>query len=232
MGRAAGRYGIRARLWDKSISDDLDLTLLKNINLLCSEAKANKLIAVMIAIECRSWGIARHRTNVIRSRAEPWGVSEPIKPFSDNDWEALKSGNLQARRILKLINYIHVLGVPWAVENPVSSILWWVPGFLKLANDPKVYVKMVDQCAFGTPWRKRTRLMFGNCDYADISLCDQHVCSGRGLCSFSNKRHVELEGKRMTAQAQTYPPRLSQLLAKILCSNAVYNRACSYSINS
>ncbi|CAK0901265.1 unnamed protein product [Prorocentrum cordatum] len=37
--------GIRARLWDKSISDSLDLTVLKNIKLLCSEAKSNKLVA-------------------------------------------------------------------------------------------------------------------------------------------------------------------------------------------
>ncbi|CAK0816207.1 unnamed protein product, partial [Prorocentrum cordatum] len=87
---------------DASVFDALDLTLLKNIQLLCSEAKARKLVAAMIAIE---------------------------------------SGNLQAQRILKFIRYIHALGIPWAVENPNTSILWWVPGYLALAKDPKVSVK-------------------------------------------------------------------------------------------
>eukprot|EP00959_Pyramimonas_sp_CCMP1952_P060919 1272484-Pyramimonas_sp.AAC.1 len=104
--------------------------------------------------------------------------------------EALRTGNLQARRILKLITYIHVLGIPWAVENSSTSLLWWVPGFLQFAKDPRVYVKTFDQCAFGTPWRKRTQLMFGNCDPIDVTMCGKYVCHGRGQCCFSGKPHV------------------------------------------
>ncbi|CAK0886357.1 unnamed protein product [Prorocentrum cordatum] len=55
---------------------------------------------------------------------DPSAIAPPVIPSS-------------ARRILKLIRYIHALGIPWAVENPATSLLWWVPGFIQFANDPK-----------------------------------------------------------------------------------------------
>eukprot|EP00959_Pyramimonas_sp_CCMP1952_P335262 7020182-Pyramimonas_sp.AAC.1 len=67
--------------------------------------------------------------------------------------------------------------------------------------------------------------MFGNCDEIDVSLCDQYVCDGPGVCQFSKKRHVELEGRKMTSKAQVYPPTFSHLLADIWCSGCVHGRA-------
>ncbi|CAK0813206.1 unnamed protein product [Prorocentrum cordatum] len=58
---------------------------------------------------------------------DPSAIAPPVIPSS-------------ARRILKLIRYIHALGIPWAVENPATSLLWWVPGFIQFANDPKVRI--------------------------------------------------------------------------------------------
>ena len=74
--------------------------------------------------------------------------------------------------------------------------------------------------------------MFGNCDPADVGLCDQRACHSRGVCAYSRRNHVELEGRAMTSKAQTCPARLSQLLAQILCAKAGHQRCQDYSINS
>ena len=75
VGRAAGRRGTRARLWDLSVFKSLDLTDDKKIRYLCSDVKTGKIIVAMVALERRSWGLARHRANAVRSRAEPWGCN-------------------------------------------------------------------------------------------------------------------------------------------------------------
>merc|ERR1740121_2849238 len=54
---------------------------LENIGYLRADARAGEIAAAMIAIECRSWGVARNRTHVIRSRSEPRGVAQPRELF-------------------------------------------------------------------------------------------------------------------------------------------------------
>ena len=75
---------------------------------------------------------------------------------------------------------------------------------------------LLDQCAFGTAWRKRTRVMYVHLNLDVLSRCK---CTGRGLCSFSHQPHRALEGKTpsgafWTKIAEPYPPRLSSALAK------------------
>ena len=133
----------------------------------------------MIALTCISWSIARNRTNTIRSRAEPYGVSNPRKPISDNDSARLLEGNLQLRRISVLIRVLLQYGIPWILENPDPSTVFWTDELREFANDPMAESITIDQCAFGTPWRKRTRLSCGNCDSIDLDAWAQYRCRGK-----------------------------------------------------
>ena len=77
---------------------------------------------------------------------------------------------------------------------------------------------------FGTPWRKRTHLLYFHCDMNAMKI---HKCTGKqGVCSFTGEEHVQLsfdterEGKRkapLTEEAQEYPPALCNILAEGFC---------------
>eukprot|EP00959_Pyramimonas_sp_CCMP1952_P234357 4896943-Pyramimonas_sp.AAC.1 len=62
------------------------------------------------------------------------------------------------------------------------------------------------------PWRKRTRIVSV---HVDLSRCSR-LCTGRGICSYSKKPHVELSGKSngvfRTLVAEPYPRALCNAL--------------------
>ena len=104
------------------------------------------------------------------------------------------------------------LGVLIWIENPDSSWFWKQPGALSWDGLLKKYGPMlgdfrIDQCAFGTPWRKRTRFRT-NC----------HLAHQRVLCR-CQKKHVVLRGRckvrkqNFTKIAESYPSALCSTLA-------------------
>ena len=52
-------------------------------------------------------------------------------------------------------------GVPFALEYPASSFVWQAPEVKWLLAQPGVDMVIVDICYWGTPWRKRTAVVFG-----------------------------------------------------------------------
>ena len=100
------------------------------------------------------------------------------------------------------------LGLPFWVENPDTSWIWRYGRFPALLDAPTTGLLRVDFCAFGTPWRKRTRVL------TNIgALIDNKVlCPG---C----KSHLLLRGrcktKRMswTKVAEPYPAGFAAFLA-------------------
>ena len=82
---------------------------------------------------------------------------------------------------------------------------------------------VVDFCCFGTAWRKRTKLVFGNLGDGDLGafLGERRMCTGKhGKCSFSGKKHIHLQGGARTTRAGRYPERLCTLLAQSLASRS------------
>ena len=132
MGGESSRYGMPAHYWDIRYGNDYDLGSWPVVKRIVKEAKRGRLQCAMIAICCAPWSIARNRTNVIRSRLEPFGLSVPHKVFSANDMASLALGNRQARCLVYMRNEFNKLKIPVIVENPQSSYLWAVPGLQKL----------------------------------------------------------------------------------------------------
>ena len=231
VGRAAaGRYKTPSHIYDINKGVAYDLTDNKVLRRLERDALKGRLVAAMLATPCTSWSVARNRTNVIRSRFEPWGVRHPPKPISAKDSESLRLGNLTMRSTLRLIKLFTRLGIPWALENPFSSNMWWVPALRKYWESGKAQLIVVDQCAWGRPWRKRTRILISGCDAQDIAALERRHCSGHRVCSYSGKPHVQLTGsgpggKPMTLHAQEFPQGLSSMLARILLGELLHRRA-------
>ena len=72
----------------------------------------------------------------------------------------------------------------------------------------------VDFCAGGSPFRKRTRLLFIHCGNPDPAWLR---CQGKqGCCSFSEKKHLHISGRQgqtwMSKLAEPYPLRIAAFI--------------------
>ena len=229
VGRAVEESGMASRWLEISHGPTGDMTCPKVMRRLAQDAVRGLLISCMMAIVCTSWTTARNRTNTIRSRAEPWGVAHPRKPLSDLDVGRLREGNDQVRKLLKFLKLLHRLRIPWCIENPANSVLWWVPQLRRYLNCRRVNEVVVDQCSFGRPWRKRSRLWFGNCDAVDVEALETCRCEGKQRCSFSAKKHIQLtgtapNGKAWTVLAQAFPKKMCSRIAHILLQKVIDRR--------
>ena len=107
------------------------------------------------------------------------------------------------------------LNIPVALENPSTSWLWSLPCIQRIMQLNNVQITVVDYCAYGKPWRKRTTIM--SC-HVPTERFTNHVCHGRGTCEYSGRPHVQLKGqdhtgKFLTKIAEPYPSSLSSQLA-------------------
>ena len=229
MGKRWRRRGFVARFFDIIYGEEFDLTQLPTIRRLQADARAGELLGCMIAITCRSWSTARNRTNVLRSKTEPWGLSQPYRPWSEKDPERLAEGNLQLTRILPLLRTLVECGIPFAFENPHSSLVWYTPEIQAIAQHKDASFVVVDQCAWRRPWRKRTRLLCFGLDSADVEYLSSFRCLGKQRCTYTGQRHVQLTGSDphgvpWTARAQEFPKGLARFLADAIAAPALLRR--------
>ena len=222
VAREATRCGLRGRLWDTSVAPHLDVTLRSTWNVLRCDAASRQLRAVMLAPECKSWSTMQFLATPVRSQSSPWGVPGLAPPRL----LAVQRGNTLMRASLKLIRMLLRFHVPFALEHPGRSLFWATSEAQALERHPAVQSVVIDQCAFGTRWRKRTRIMFGFCDGLDLDALATRRCRTSGVCAHTGRPHVHLIGTapgssvKLTAIAQTYPASLAQNIATILVAAA------------
>ena len=107
-----------------------------------------------------------------------------------------------------------LLVVIFSIENPLGSLMWETPSMGQLIWNARAWWVDLDQCAFGAPSRKPTRLILSN-QRMQRSL--HKTCPG-------NHVHEVLKGKVYSEQfkkvvyrtklAQEYPWKLCQTMAK------------------
>ena len=112
--------------------------------------------------------------------------------------------------------------VPWILENPHGSKMWFVPHLISIARRQTVHLRVADFCQYGKRWRKRTRFLCGGLDPLDTHRL-QRMCRGRHTCSRTGKPHFHLSGSTpqgipWTRVAQPYPAPLCHALAHALAS--------------
>ena len=210
------------------------MTREKNLRYLSTCLRDGTLLGIMLAPICASWSQARHRTNVIRSYEHPWVLPEHlrVKPFSDNDVKALNIGNATMAAAFRLAKVAHRSGTPWILENPFTSICWQTEEARSLKRSEGVFFVVVDFCAFGTNWRKRTGLLMGNVDVADVESLARCKCGGIGRCQYTGRAHIQLTGSDPTGipwtkRAEPYPTRLATRMANMLLHKALTQRMVS-----
>lgn len=123
-------------------------------------------------------------------------------------------GNNLARFSFRVFKLCVLFEVPVALENPSTSRLWLLPMVRRLLKNNNASFVTTDYCQDGTPWRKRTKVLFAHVDLSQFG----RLCTGRrGICSRSLQCHVQLvgslNGQFLTLIAQPYPKNFCRRVA-------------------
>lgn len=218
-------FGLCRKKWEISRGSEFDLTSRWVLKKIQKDINARLVIAAMLAPPCSSFSVARDRTAVIRTKAVRWGL--PYDQLSPTDYIKVQTGNRCFKAALQIVQWLDQLRIPWILENPATSKCWRLPPLQKLERSPHVVCVLADFCQYGCAWRRRTKLMCGNLDSQDVDRLHR-LCTGRGLCSRTQKSHFQLTGSNRqgipwTRVAQPYPAGLCKDVAFSLTSPSHYN---------
>lgn len=139
----------------------------------------------------------------VRSSERPEGLENVSAAMK----EKIKVGNAMASWLAGFVDAALALKMVVWIENPAGSFLWLLSSWKKVIAKHNLQCFYTDYCAWGAPWRKRTRF-YGNFAAAGLKL----LCSCR-------KRHIQLRGFSRqhgvcwTKAAEAYPHSLSRFLA-------------------
>jgi hypothetical protein len=148
--------------------------------------------------------------------------------LSSADMMKVRAGNRLARRVAELQQICLRMGIAGGEENPATSWLWKLPSRQRLLGQVGVTSLNIDYCAFGRPFRARTKLCLWHCRPPDALI--EAKCKGRGVCSFSGRPHECLQGVAKhegfrTRRKSAYPQKLATLLASYLVEGFLRNQS-------
>ena len=149
----------------------------------------------------------------LRSHEQPLGL-----PHLDPENEAMVFlGNLFLQRSCMACLAVYLHGGDFSIENPEFSLMWSTPDIIELKRLTKAWLVDFDQCFFGAPSVKPTRLLVSHQGFDAL----HHRCPG-------GHRHEQLKGKvwsdffgrwvYRTKLAQVYPVALCTQLVRIISS--------------
>ena len=217
VGKAGRALGFAAHLFDKELGpagDILDAGVVRGLK---HDILRDKILAAMLAPTCRSWSLPYNATKFARSSEHPWGRPD----LEESTAATVADDNALMTSCLGIIHALQRRGVPWALEHPLGSRFWHTSEVAALLAQRGVRLVELDQCQYGTIWRKATRLLLGNCDDEDAERLQLRCCARGKVCSRTCRPHQVLEGAgpggvRWTRIAQVYPQRLARDLAYVL----------------
>ncbi|CAE7270722.1 unnamed protein product [Symbiodinium sp. CCMP2592] len=183
---------------DQDLDND---TVQKMIELLL---RAQVFLSFGASPPCSSFSRAVHPP--WRSRAHPRG----LPGLGRVAFVKVTKGNRQADWVAHILRAFRANsdGHFW-IEGPDGSFMWLLAGFAEFAPAVSPSTLRVDQCRFGTRWRKRTR----------FAVCDSSALAGERLFCNCSRPHLVLRGRAApdhrswTSIAQAYPRPLAELVA-------------------
>ena len=220
VSRAIRTLGFRTREWELNSGGHCDLTDRSVLMKIREDIFALLILGAMLAPPCSSFSPARDRTMVVRNRQYPWGLPE----LPDHELLKVRIGNQCFESALRIIKWLDSKKLPWILENPHCSKAWYLPPLQRLQKAKHTHVVVTDFCCYGTRWRKRTRLLCGNMEDADLMRLHR-LCRGPpGICEHTGRPHFHLTGSNRhgtpwTRVAQPYPSKLCHHLAYALTAH-------------
>ena len=172
-------------------------------------------------VRCSDWPCARRsalpsvssgQIVVPHKRIQDGQMFGGQKPSSPH----IQSRNQQFKRVIIFIRDLQKLEIPWILFHPLSSHVWSTSPVCLLEEQHRSHSIIFDQCAFGTPWKRRTKLIAVNCNYESILSLAEYSCEGHDVCP-SVGPHIQLHGsdlsgRQFTARCKVLPHRLCSKL--------------------
>ncbi|HIG85417.1 MAG TPA: hypothetical protein EYQ25_00045 [Planctomycetes bacterium] len=181
-----------------------NLALKRNVNDICEKISSGRVGEVYLATPCTNlsnWNHAtRNQTGWSRSKENPEG---------DGVSEKERLANELVAATVRIIKCCLKHNVPFALENPTSSLLWSFPEIRNLLSDPRVTFSDFHMCAFGTEWMKPTRVM-GTAPW--IPKLKSYRCNGKHVHEILQGWDPIRHGKR-TDLAKRYPEKYCDFVA-------------------
>ena len=78
--------------------------------------------------------------------------------LSETNQAILFKGNMFMLRSVELALFVCLVGGDFSIENPLLSLLWATPPMIELAPIARCFDVDFDQCVYGAPSVKPTRL--------------------------------------------------------------------------
>ena len=107
--------------------------------------------------------------------------------------------------------------ISFVLEQPATSRYRCLPQMKRIIsnNRHKLSEHVVDQCAYGTRYKKSTWLLCGNTT-GEVPLESRRCAAVNGLCDYSYKPHTLLQGRVLANLPCHYPKMLCDALADVL----------------
>ena len=188
-----------------------DLTHPAVIQTICAWIRHDLVAGIWLGTPCKTWSVACKPA--CRSLEHIWGLPD----LPAHRIPGLELGNKTLRSTCTFIRCCIRAKVPIILENPQSSMMFASPPLSRLLSHPSCSCVDLTMCAFGTPWRKGTKLATW---FANSTAFLNHKCSGKKCCSYTGRPHVVLQGQ-LCPRAAIYPPRFAHLAAAVLAAAAV-----------
>lgn len=169
-----------------------------------------------LGMPCTSFSRARKWDGLgpgpLRDVDNLWGFSW----LNNTDRRKVNQGNSLLRFTLRCMTVCEELGIPYAVENPLSSYAWMMPPMVKFCRRFQPAEAVLDFCQYGELWQKPTKIL-GN--FWPLQQLSKRCQPCNGLCSMSQQQHVRLSGTDesgtfLTLKAQPYPWSLAGKVAR------------------
>jgi hypothetical protein len=171
-----------------------------------------------LGMPCTSFSVARKNDGVgpgpLRDDDNLFG----FKSLTGKNLQKVQDGNNLLRLSLRLLAVCEQHGIPYALENPMSSFAWKMPNMKKFIAQFRPQLIHLDYCCFGEMWKKPTTLMGNFWNMATLAL---RCRSSSNICSNTLQPHVRLTGVDdngvfMTLKAQPYPLEFCKAVANLI----------------
>ena len=177
--------------------------------------QSNRITFLWMGMPCTSFSRARKWDGVGPGPLRDYDNLYGFSWLSFSDKRKVEQGNQLLRVTLRLAQLCEHLHIPYAIENPYSSYVWYMPPMLKFITKHMPYIVSLDYCQFGEDWKKPTAIL-GN--FWNVPAVERRCSGSFQSCSMTHRPHVPLSGVSScgifrTLLAQPYPRLLADLVA-------------------
>ena len=175
---------------DLDIHSSMDLLNVNFLNVVFGIVLEGRVTLLHLGPPCSSFSMAFNRftSRRIRSAESPAGL-----PNMPTDKQILvETGNALAEGSLRLAQAQRSTGGYFQIEQPATSLMLLLPGFVSLLRDPEVHRANRAVCNDGAPWRKDTAIIANFNGIKELDL----PCQG-------GHKHISLESRAPNGQAWT-----------------------------